>query len=326
MWWDHAIAPGTQWDQTIQRELNAAKCIVAIWSARSVSSPWVKEESSVGKARNALVPVRIDNVEPPLGFTLIQAADLQNWDGDIEDPHWDFFIESIRAVLSGEPVTGMEKPPKAAPQGRSPLIAAIAVGVVAGGGLYIAQSLRSPSTPAAGPAVSSAGPAGPSSTPPAAAEPSDGERALFDKAQKSALKSDYQDYLRTFPRGFYAQRIREEILPICRGETRPAWMPLPQPIGQVFRAASATEDPAGDPVIFKTKKAACDSAVASFKQSAKRYCRAFTATLESRNEKLGIDIAECECQQVQDRWFCFTDSTYSCTYEFKSQKYVEVCN
>jgi hypothetical protein len=47
--WDHGIAPGAQWDQTIQQELQEAKLIMAIWPEQSVAAPWVKEEAAVGK-------------------------------------------------------------------------------------------------------------------------------------------------------------------------------------------------------------------------------------------------------------------------------------
>ncbi len=321
VWWDHGIAPGSQWDQTIQTELNAAKCVVAIWSELSVSAPWVKEEAGVGKSRGALVPVRIDEVNPPLGFGLIQAADLFDWDGDVEDPHWDFFIESVRAVMTGEPVKGLEKPAKRRRVNFSLVAGALAALVITAGAGVWAVSTGLIGGGAGGP--NGAASTGGVST---STRPSAGEEAMFAKAQASALKIDYQDYLRSFPQGYYAARIREEILPICRGETRPAWTSPSMPLGQLFRAASATEDAAGNPVSFATREAACESAVADFRRSADNYCRAFTATVESRNRKLGVEIAECDCQEIQGDWFCFTDSTYSCTYEFLSEKYVEVCD
>ena len=36
VWWDEQISGGAAWRQTIEKELNAAKCAVVVWSKRSV--------------------------------------------------------------------------------------------------------------------------------------------------------------------------------------------------------------------------------------------------------------------------------------------------
>ncbi|MEI6801432.1 MAG: toll/interleukin-1 receptor domain-containing protein, partial [Pseudomonadota bacterium] len=110
VWWDHGIAPGSQWDQTIQQELAAAKGVIAVWSETSVAAPWVKEEAGVGKSRGILLPIRIDDVEPPLGFGLIQAADLRGWNGDRTDQRFLHVLAAVGSVLKGEPPKGLEAP------------------------------------------------------------------------------------------------------------------------------------------------------------------------------------------------------------------------
>ena len=323
VWWDHGIAPGSQWDQTIQRELNAAKIVVAVWSEQSVHAPWVKEEAGVGKSRGALVPVRIDDVEPPLGFGLIQFADLINWDGDIEDSHWDFFIESVRAVMSGEPMAGLEKP---RPKRRLPFVPIVTglVALIAAGaaGLWAMNGGLAPPgpAPATGTATAATAPApsGPSA-------PTEGEEAMYQAASETRLKADWQDFLRSFPNGYYASQVREQILPLCAGEMRPVWREPPVTPGQMFRAASPSEDMAGNDVSYSTRGAACEAAQADWERSADSYCRAFATSMETRNVELGTTLADCECQEIQGNWFCYTDSTYSCRYEMKTEQYVEVC-
>ncbi len=71
VWWDHGIKAGSEWDRSIHKELYAARVVIAIWSNASVAAPWVKEEATVGKSRGILVPARIDDVDPPLGFMMI---------------------------------------------------------------------------------------------------------------------------------------------------------------------------------------------------------------------------------------------------------------
>jgi formylglycine-generating enzyme required for sulfatase activity len=81
IWWDTRLRAGEQWDDVIEREIKAARCVLVVWSATSVTRQWVKEEARFGLSRGILVPVRIDAVDPPLGFTSIQAADLTDWAG-----------------------------------------------------------------------------------------------------------------------------------------------------------------------------------------------------------------------------------------------------
>ena len=148
---------------------------------------------------------------------------------------------------------------------------------------------------------------------------------MFRKAQESTLKTDYQDIIRSFPQGFYARRVREEILPTCTGDMRDVWREPQLPPGQMFRAISPTEDLAGNTLTYDTEEAACTAAQEAWSRDADRYCRAFTGSMETRNTRLGTTLADCECQDVQGNWWCLTDSTYTCRYEMKTQEYVEVC-
>jgi len=68
VWWDRTIPPGKTFDQVIEEAINAARCVVVLWSKISIKSDWVKEEANIGKERNILVPARIDPVDLPLGF------------------------------------------------------------------------------------------------------------------------------------------------------------------------------------------------------------------------------------------------------------------
>jgi len=78
IWWDASIPPGKRFDDVIQETLDSVKCVIVLWSKNSITSNWVKEEASIGKQRNILIPILIENVEPPLGFKMIQAVNLVN--------------------------------------------------------------------------------------------------------------------------------------------------------------------------------------------------------------------------------------------------------
>ena len=78
VWWDKQLNAGTSFDREIERELDASRCVVVVWSKFSIESDWVRAEAEEGLSRNALVPVLLDPVRPPLAFRRIQAQDICN--------------------------------------------------------------------------------------------------------------------------------------------------------------------------------------------------------------------------------------------------------
>jgi len=76
VWWDRKIHAGPRFDQIIEEAIEQATCIIAVWSRHSVVSDWVRTEASEGLDRGILVPMRIDDVRPPLEFRRSQTAEL----------------------------------------------------------------------------------------------------------------------------------------------------------------------------------------------------------------------------------------------------------
>ena len=121
VWWDRAIPAGRQFDEVIEEALDAAKCVVVLWSQASVASTWVKTEAAEAMRRKALIPALIEDVKIPLEFRRLQAADLSRWQGDRTDPQLLHFFKSIEAEVSrAVPASGeaaavtLEAPPPAA--------------------------------------------------------------------------------------------------------------------------------------------------------------------------------------------------------------------
>jgi hypothetical protein len=75
VWWDRRIPTGRRFHEVIQRELTAARCVIALWSTAALSSPWVREEAQDGLDRDILVPAKIEMVRLPIGFRTVQTAD-----------------------------------------------------------------------------------------------------------------------------------------------------------------------------------------------------------------------------------------------------------
>ena len=98
VWWDRRIGVGSSFDREIERELGIARCVVVVWSKASVESDWVRDEAQIGHERNVLVPVRIDDVRPPLGFGRTQTADLSNCQA-VHDAEGRLLLEAVSDCL-----------------------------------------------------------------------------------------------------------------------------------------------------------------------------------------------------------------------------------
>ncbi len=104
VWWDEQIGGGAAWRDTIQEQLDAAKCVIVIWSKRSVGADgrFVRDEAGRAQRRGAYLPVRIDAVEPPLGFGETQALQLRNWHGDRADRRYQAVEGAVQSMIAGD--------------------------------------------------------------------------------------------------------------------------------------------------------------------------------------------------------------------------------
>jgi len=102
VWWDRLIPFGKPFDEVIQENLTAAKCVVVVWTESSVASKWVRSEAAAAEERHTLVPVMLDeNVQLPLAFKLLQCARLHDWEPGSGNAEYDKLIAQIRALVSG---------------------------------------------------------------------------------------------------------------------------------------------------------------------------------------------------------------------------------
>ncbi|MCZ6890694.1 MAG: TIR domain-containing protein, partial [Gammaproteobacteria bacterium] len=155
VWWDRNIDAGTAFDREIEAAIEAARCIVVVWTKRSVQSDWVRAEATEGLQRGVLVPIVLGDARPPMVFRATQAILI---DGQIED-----FSAILRAVdrFVPEDRTQRRSPPDqdstaatvadvdmaartdAGPRSRNRRIALAAVIIVMVAGLGWLLSLRS---------------------------------------------------------------------------------------------------------------------------------------------------------------------------------------
>ena len=101
VWWDHEILPGTSFEQVIEAELSAARCVVVLWSAAARQSNWVRDEASLALSRNVLVSALLDDSKLPLGFRQQQTVSLAHWSGATSDPAFTILSQGIAKVVAG---------------------------------------------------------------------------------------------------------------------------------------------------------------------------------------------------------------------------------
>lgn len=105
LWWDPNVRIGSKFDQIIKAELDAAKCVIVLWSRASALSDWVKDEAAEAARRSILVPVLIEDTEIPFGFGFrqLQTAWLIDWDGSTSDPEFSRLVKDISVLIAKAP-------------------------------------------------------------------------------------------------------------------------------------------------------------------------------------------------------------------------------
>jgi len=111
VWWDRRIPTGQRYDEVIDAQLSAARCVVALWSSAGVVSHWVREEATDARERGVLTPVRLEPVRLPLGFRSLQTVDLLGWQGDGAHRGFGRLVVDIEGLL-GVPSRSQLKTPK----------------------------------------------------------------------------------------------------------------------------------------------------------------------------------------------------------------------
>lgn len=146
VWWDVQIGGGSAWRDSIERELNAAKCVIVVWSKQSVGpgGSFVRDEAARAMERGVYLPVRIDSSRPPLGFGETQMLSLAGWKGNPGDARVRDLADCVRAMVANEsrPIARTASSPRIS---RRAVIGAAGAGVaaLAASGAWLAFKPRS---------------------------------------------------------------------------------------------------------------------------------------------------------------------------------------
>jgi serine/threonine-protein kinase len=139
VWWDADIAGGDDWRETICRYLDAARCVIVVWSKKSVGpgGHFVRDEATRALRRGVYLPVKIDSVEPPLGFGETQALNLRGWKGDRNRPEYRAVLGAIQTRLGDPARATAAEPPTPGIDRRLLLAGGAAVTLAAAGGGWL---------------------------------------------------------------------------------------------------------------------------------------------------------------------------------------------
>jgi hypothetical protein len=109
-WWIQSFEPlkRWQWKDVIEREIAAARCVVAVWTPQSLDSEWVRDEAAHGLRRGILVPL-IAGVELPSAFRQSLTVDLSTWDGASRTAEVERLLNGVRHALDGAKMGGVAK-------------------------------------------------------------------------------------------------------------------------------------------------------------------------------------------------------------------------
>jgi hypothetical protein len=122
VFWDQATPPGVAWADFIERHLDDARALLALWSKTSVQSRWVRTEAYEALQQQKLLPVLLDKVRQPLAFREIQAFDLTEWD-EGNDEQLQVLIRHLHDQMGPSSPAGSATarplPEPARPEGRS---------------------------------------------------------------------------------------------------------------------------------------------------------------------------------------------------------------
>lgn len=99
VWWDPEISAGQQFDDQIEAEMNAARCVLVVWTPTSVASRWVRGEAREAADRGILVPVRFEEARLPMDVRALHTTDLDSWGNDAASPPFQEVLRALGAMI-----------------------------------------------------------------------------------------------------------------------------------------------------------------------------------------------------------------------------------
>lgn len=111
VWWDQEIDQGN-WQEHAKEAIRISRCVVPVWSARSVSKDIVIDEANFSKKLGKpIFPFRINDIDPPWGHGTSNFTDAFGWRGASRDPGLAQLITKLERGLEPSTKGGKNKRP-----------------------------------------------------------------------------------------------------------------------------------------------------------------------------------------------------------------------
>ena len=99
VWWDVDLLPGQQFADEINSVIHKAKATIVLWSEYSISSKWVKAETTLALKQNSLIPVWLHKVDLPAPYNTLHTLDLSTWGGDTDEVVLSKLLNGVEALV-----------------------------------------------------------------------------------------------------------------------------------------------------------------------------------------------------------------------------------
>jgi TIR domain len=312
VWWDRGLGGGESWRAQIQSALDAAKCVIVVWTHKSVgpAGDFVRDEAGQAKRRGVLVPVMLERVTPPLGFGEIQAIDLTHWKGNPRDPFFQDLCAAVTAKLEGRAV-----PPAKGPMKRlvrrltwGTLASAIVFGFALAFNLFSAQD-QACGAPFFQPQISDiCGSLGLGN------RATKTERVAWERRKPGSCDA-LRTHIERFPEGAY-RGIASELLAARRTTKVETWTLNTRRLSLFVRQGDKPS---------KSNAAAQEEALARAQGAAERLCKSFAATTSYRLKSAKPIAQSWDCSPSADGVVCGFEGEGVCELEEQRIQETETC-
>src|SRR6476659_8001114 len=99
VWRDDQLPAHRTYADVIDERLRSAKAVVVLWSAEAAKSQWARAEADLARSCG----------------TIVQCADLRDWDGDSDAPGWRKLKDSVSALAGAAPSWATKAPARRRP-------------------------------------------------------------------------------------------------------------------------------------------------------------------------------------------------------------------
>lgn len=108
VWWDPKLRAGEHFDDVIEQTIRNVKCVIVLWSKLAIASRYIKDEASYALKLQKLVPVTLDEAEPPFRFQELHTITFRGWDGSALSAAFQELAKSIEE-RTGRPALRSKK-------------------------------------------------------------------------------------------------------------------------------------------------------------------------------------------------------------------------